>query len=83
MGCCLYTLMSRIFLIFVYLFTNWYSGFENSLIAFLGWLFAPLTSLAWIYVSLNNDGNIEGHYIFVFLLAVVLDFSNLVCLWDE
>jgi FtsH-binding integral membrane protein len=44
-GFCLVVLLllisPRLFLIAVWLLTNWYSAFDSSLVAFLGWLFLP------------------------------------------
>ena len=52
----------RVFLVFVWLLTNWYAAFDSRLVAFLGWLFLPYTSMAWIYIFFNNAGQIQGGY---------------------
>ena len=37
--------------------------------AFLGWLFLPYTSLAWMYIFFHNGGRIEGGYLVLLILA--------------
>ena len=76
-GCCLAALMMllgpRVFLVFVWFLTNWYAAFDSRLVAFVGWLFLPYTSLAWMYVFFNNAGQIQGGYLVLLILAVLLD----------
>ncbi len=76
-GCCLAVLLlligPRLFLVGVWLTTNWYNAFDSSLVAFLGWLFLPYTSLAWMYVHFNNAGLVEGGYLVLLILAVLFD----------
>ena len=76
-GCCLAVLLlvigPRLFLVGVWLLTNWYSAFDSGLVAFLGWLFLPYTSLAWMYIFFNNAGQIEGGYLVLLILAVLFD----------
>ncbi|MHB9081873.1 MAG: hypothetical protein ACYC3X_30790, partial [Pirellulaceae bacterium] len=63
-GCCLVVLLllisPRLFLVGVWLLSNWYIAFDSRLVAFLGWLFLPYTSLAWMYIFFHNGGQIEG-----------------------
>ena len=76
-GCCLAALLlligPRLFLVGVWLMTNWYNAFDSSLVAFLGWLFLPYTSLAWMYVHFHNAGLVEGGYLVLLILAVLFD----------
>ena len=76
-GCCVAALLlligPRAFLIGVWLMTNWYNAFDSTLVAFLGWLFLPYTSLAWIYIFFHNGGQIEGGYLILLILAVLFD----------
>jgi hypothetical protein len=76
-GCCLATLIlvlgPRLFLIVVWVFTNWYSAFDSALVAVLGWIFLPYTSLAWMYVFFHNGGQVEGGYLVLLVLAVLFD----------
>jgi hypothetical protein len=77
MGCCLAVLIlllgPRVFLIGVWLMTHWYVAFDSTLVAFLGWLFLPYTSLAWMFIYFNNAGQIQGGYLVLLILAVLFD----------
>lgn len=76
-GCCLAALLlllgPRLFLIGVWLFTDWYVAFSSALVAFLGWLFLPYTSLAWMFIYFNNGGHVQGGYLVLMILAVLFD----------
>jgi hypothetical protein len=76
-GCCLVAgamlLGPRIFLVAVWLLTNWYAAFDSRLVALLGWLFLPYTSLAWMYIYFNNAGHVQGGYLVLMILAVLFD----------
>jgi hypothetical protein len=76
-GCCLAVLIlllgPRLFLMVAWVLTNWYDAFDSRLVAFLGWLFLPYTSMAWMYVFFNNEGRVEGGYIVLMILAVLFD----------
>lgn len=76
-GCCLAVLIlligPRVFLAAVWLLTNWYTAFDSRLVAFLGWLFLPYTSMAWMYIHFNNGGRVEGGYLVLLILAVLFD----------
>ena len=76
-GCCLVVLMMllgpRVFLVFVWLLTNWYAAFDSRVVAFVGWIFLPYTSLAWMYIFFNNAGQLQVGYLVVLILAVLLD----------
>jgi Na+/proline symporter len=63
----------RVFLVFMWLLTNWYAAFDSRLVALLGWLLLPYTSLAWMYIFFNNAGQIQGGYVILLILAVLLD----------
>ena len=76
-GCCLAVLLMllgpRVVLVLVWLLTNWYTAFDSRLVAFLGWIFLPYTSMAWMYVYFNNAGQIQGGYLVLMILAVLTD----------
>jgi hypothetical protein len=76
-GCCIGALVlllgPRILLIGVWFLTNWYDAFDSTLIAILGWVFLPYTSLAWMYVYFHNGGQAEGGYLVLMILAVLFD----------
>ncbi len=76
-GCCLVVLLllisPRLFLVGVWLLSNWYNAFDSRLVAILGWLFLPYTSLAWMYIYFHNGGRIEGGYLVLLILAILID----------
>lgn len=76
-GCCLAVLIlllgPRLFLIAMWLMTNWYVAFDSRLVAFLGFIFLPYTSLAWMFIYFNNGGQIQGGYLVLLVLAVLFD----------
>jgi hypothetical protein len=76
-GCCLVVLLlligPRLFLVAVWLLTNWYQAFDSRLVAFAGWLFLPYTSLAWMYTYFQHGGRVEGGYLVLMILAVLFD----------
>ncbi len=76
-GCCLVVLLMllgpRVFLVFVWLLTNWYAAFDSRFVALLGWIFLPYTSMAWMYVYFNNAGPVQGGYLVLMILAVLAD----------
>ncbi len=76
-GCCLAALLMlvgpRLFLVGVWLFTHWYDAFDSRLVALLGWLFLPYTSLAWMFVHFHNAGQIQGGYLVLLIVAVLAD----------
>jgi hypothetical protein len=80
-GCCLLVLLMvlgpRLFLIAVWLLTNWYSAFDSRLVAMLGWLFLPYTSMAWMFIHFHNAGQIQGGYLVLLILAVLVDIGVL------
>jgi hypothetical protein len=79
-GCCLAVLLMllgpRVFLALVWLLTNWYAAFDSRLVAFLGWLFLPYTSMAWMFTYFHNGvqgGQIQGGYVVLLIFGVLLD----------
>jgi hypothetical protein len=76
-GCCLVVLLllisPRLFLVGVWLMSNGYSAFDSRMVAFLGWLFLPYTSLAWMFVFFQNGGRLEGGYLVLLILAILFD----------
>jgi hypothetical protein len=76
-GCCLASLIlligPRLFLIAVWLLTDWYTAFQSGVVALLGGLFLPYTSLAWMFIYFHNAGRLEGGYVVLLILAVLFD----------
>ena len=78
--CCLFTILAILgprALIFVWWLLEplrWSAAFETFIFPFLGFLFLPWTTLAYIVVY---PGGIEGFDIVLIGLAVLLDIINL------
>jgi hypothetical protein len=76
-GCCLVALLMffgpRVALFCAWLLTSWYSAFDSRLVAVLGFLFLPWTSLAWMYTFFHNHGQLSGGYVVLMVLAVLGD----------
>jgi hypothetical protein len=77
-GCCLFALIAllgpRVFLIVIWILTNWYDAFDSRLVALLGWFFLPYTSLAWMYIYFNSAGHqIQGGYLLLLIIGVLAD----------
>jgi hypothetical protein len=66
----------RLVLASAWLLTHWYRAFDSSLLAILGWLFLPWTSLAWIYIYFHNHGVLSGGYVVLLVLGVLLDLGT-------
>lgn len=78
-GCCLLSLLlflsPRIILVIGGIFGGWYwRAFDSVLLAILGWIFLPWTSLAYIFARLHNpSGEVEGMYLVLVVVAVLVD----------
>jgi hypothetical protein len=76
MGClvgCLGLLFPRIALFFVFLFSDYLGrAYETNFLPFLGFLFMPLTTLAYAW-AVNTNGTVNGIYLVVVVIAVLID----------
>jgi hypothetical protein len=76
-GCCLIALLlffgPRVVLALAWIFTNWYSAFDSTLVALAGFIFLPWTSLAWMYTFFENGGRIGLIYGALIAVALVAD----------
>jgi hypothetical protein len=63
----------RLVLFCAWLLSNWYSAFSSSLLALLGFLFLPWTSLAWMHTFFHNHGQLDGGYVVLVALGVLMD----------
>jgi hypothetical protein len=76
-GCCLAALLRligpRVLLVAIWLLTNWYAAFDSRLVALLGWIFLPYTSMAWMYTYFHNGGQLQGGYVVLLIFAVLAD----------
>ena len=76
MGClvgCLGLLFPRLVLFFVFLFSDYLGrAYETNFWHFLGFLFMPLTTLAYAW-AVNTNGTVTGIYLVVVVIAVLID----------
>lgn len=76
MGClvgCLGLLFPRIALFLVFLFSNYLGrAYETNFWPFLGFVFMPLTTLAYAW-AVNTNETVTGIYLAVVVLAAILD----------
>jgi hypothetical protein len=79
-GCCLGAVLlffgPRVLLFLAWLLSDWYSAFESRLVACLGFVFFPWTSLAWMCLFFRHHGDITGGYVLVLVAGAVLDLST-------
>jgi hypothetical protein len=70
---CLALSAPRLALVLVVLFSNYIGrAYQTVLWPFLGFLFMPLTTLAYAW-SINSHGSVEGVFLVVVVLAVLID----------
>lgn len=78
-GCCLIALVlffgPRVALALIWLFTDWYAAFSSVLVAVLGFVLLPWTSLAWMYTYFHNEGALSGGYVLLIVLGALADLS--------
>jgi hypothetical protein len=78
-GCCLIALLlffgPRVALALAWVFTGWYAAFTSSIVALLGFLLLPWTSLAWMYTYFHNAGTLSGGYVVLLVLGAAADIS--------
>jgi hypothetical protein len=79
-GCCLGAILlffgPRVLLAYAWLATDWYGAFESTVVALLGFIFAPWTSLAWMYVFFHHHGDLGGGYALLLAAGIILDLST-------
>lgn len=80
MGCLLVivsVMMPRLMLIVIALATDWISqAYEGMMWAVLGWFFMPYTTLAYMAAMLNNDGQVNGGWLVLMIVAVLFDLGG-------
>ena len=70
---CLALSMPRFAIILVVIFSNYIGrAYQSALWPFLGFLFMPLTTLAYAW-AINSRGSVQGFYLGVVVVAVLLD----------
>jgi hypothetical protein len=75
---CLLTLLAlitpRLVLVLVWLFSGYLGrAYETVLWPLLGFLFLPLTTLAYAWAYNSTSGQISGGYLFVVVVAALVD----------
>ena len=67
----------RLVIVVLALFTNYLGHvYSNLLIPILGFIFLPYTTLAYAW-AINSHGTVDGGYLIVVILAVLLDLGIL------
>lgn len=82
-GCCLGAVLlffgPRVLLLFAWLLTDWYAAFESRLVAWVGFVFLPWTSLAWMWIFFQHPqhaGDLGGGYALVLAAGALADLST-------
>ena len=80
MGCCLLVLVltfPRIVLAILFFFSTYLErAYHSFLVPLLGFLFLPLTTLAYAWMR-NSHMRIEGLNLFILILAAIIDAGGL------
>jgi uncharacterized membrane protein YccC len=62
---------------FIWLITDWFGrAYETAIWPFLGFLFMPFTTLAYMAAMLNNNRQISGWWVVLIVVTVVLDLGS-------
>ena len=70
---CLALVTPRVAIVFVVLFSDYIGrAYETTIWPFIGFLFMPLTTLAYAF-AINNRGSVEGLHLVVVVVAVLID----------
>ena len=79
MGCligCFAVVFPRLALVLVFLSSNYLGqAYETNLWPILGFLFMPLTTLAYAW-AVNSNGTVTGAYLVVVVIAVLMDLGS-------
>jgi len=79
-GCCLGAALlfvsPRVVLVLAWFFTGWFRAFDSTLVAAAGVMFAPWTTLAWMYTHFSHGGDVSGGYLVLFIVAVAADLGT-------
>ena len=67
----------RLVLFVAWLATDWFSrAYDTTLYPLLGFLFMPVTTLAYMAAMLNNNHEVSGWWFVVMMIAVMLDLAS-------
>ena len=68
----------RVVLILVFLFSDYLArAYETALWPLLGFFFLPLTTLAYAFAMNSNNGQVNGVYLALIVVAVLIDLGSL------
>ena len=77
MGCIFAVLalaVPRVLMVLAFLLTDWFGrAFVTRLWPFLGFVFMPYTTLAYMAAMLNNNHTLSGGCLAIFIVAIVVD----------
>jgi hypothetical protein len=74
---CLALAFPRIALILVVIFSDYIgNAYQTTIWPLLGFLFMPLTTLAYAF-AINSNGSVSGLYLVVVVIAVLMDLASL------
>ena len=80
-GCCLIAALlligPRVVLFCAWLLSDWYDAFDSRLVALLGFVLMPWTSLAWMYTYFDNAGDLSGKYLALLVIGALVDLGSL------
>ena len=66
----------RVVIVLVWLFSGYLGrAYQTPLWPILGFVFMPLTTLAYA-LAINSHGSLSGFYLFIFIIAVLLDLGT-------
>jgi hypothetical protein len=75
---CLALLTPRIVLVLVFLFSDYLAqAYDTWIWPLLGFIFFPLTTLAYAFAVNQTGGNVSGVYVIILVVAVLVDLSML------
>lgn len=80
MGCILAVLalaVPRVLMVLAFLMTDWFArGFHTRVWPFMGFVFMPYTTLAYLAAQLNNNHTLTGGWLALLIVAVVVDVGH-------
>jgi hypothetical protein len=80
MGCLLVMValaVPRVVMVIAWLSTDWFGrAFATRLWPMLGFFFMPYTTLAYMAAMLNNNHALNGIWLVIFVVAVVVDLGH-------
>jgi len=62
---------------FIWILTDWFSrSFDTRIWPFLGFLFMPFTTLAYMAAMLNNNHSVNGWWMALVIVAAITDVGS-------